>query len=196
MAPQRNAANAEASSRTDSRRRAVRSIPYTAPASSMRSQPHWIRAADFVGYEVPSSLSEPIFSPCTGEYRGSALHCIQSTAASSSQPMPVQAATSRYRCSPRPSGAFALANSAVVTACGSCAWYRAGPRAAVPRVTRAVVTIPLAVAMPGTWAAARRGAVAAAVPAVPPAVLPAVLPDRGATCDAATPGMLGLPVFG
>ena len=67
MAPHRKAANAAASSRTDSRRRAVRSIPYTAPVSSMRSPAHWINAADFVGYVVPSSLSEPIFSPCTGE---------------------------------------------------------------------------------------------------------------------------------
>src|SRR6185437_2219852 len=72
----------------------------------------------------------------------------------------------------------------------------AEPRAAVPRVMRAVVTIPLAVAMPGTWAAPRRGAVAAAVPAVLPPVLPTVLPTVGATCGAATPGMVALPVFG
>jgi hypothetical protein len=47
-APQRNAANASARARTDSGRRAVRSIPYTAPASSIRSRAHCPSAADLV----------------------------------------------------------------------------------------------------------------------------------------------------
>ena len=71
----------------------------------------------------------PSFSPCTGEYRGCAWHCIQSQAARSSQRIPLLLATSSYSGRARLSGALAVLMYAVVTTCGISALYRVLPPA-------------------------------------------------------------------
>jgi hypothetical protein len=106
--PHRNAAKTSASARTDIGRGTVRSIPYTARASVIMSAAHCASASDLVLYTEPSRLTDPSFSPWTGEWRGCAWHCIQSHAARSFQLIPAWLATSRYSCSVRASGILAL----------------------------------------------------------------------------------------
>src|SRR5215472_15678545 len=123
-APQRNAANTLARSRTESGPGAVRSIPYTARANPTRSSAACCSASDFVRYTVPSGLRVPSRSPCTGEYRLCASHCIQSQAASTSHGMPMAPATSLWSGSARMSGRFAAERNASRTAGGICGRYR------------------------------------------------------------------------
>src|SRR5579871_6337624 len=127
----------------------------------------------------------------------SASHSIQSMAASSSQATPEQAATSRYRCSPRASGALALAKNAVDTAAGSSARYSTVPLAG----TRAFLTAPQAPVLetPVLGAAVPRAVVVrAAVPraAVPRAAVPRAAVPRAPVVRASVAPVLPVPVPG
>ncbi len=161
-APHRNAANAAASSRTDSRRRAVRSIPYTAAASSIEVARALGQGRRLRRIRGPVGVERAdLLAVHRGVARvGLALHPVDGgeqlpadARAGGDVAVEVLAAGQRRLGGGEERGASPRAGAAPGT--GRARWPP------VARVTRAVVTIPVLVATPGTWALPRRAAAAA-----------------------------------